>query len=114
MKDRVKQVKESILLSTKFIKFCEFSECEEYSKLIEKKFQVSSLSLDSITTDLIVDQCDISTGLIVGGIKANANEFPHMAAVGYPNLNREINFACGASLISERFLLTAAHCARIG
>lgn len=95
--------------------FCAVSECEEYAKLIEKTVQVSSLSLDSVTQDLTIDQCDISTGLVVGGIKANDNEFPHMAAIGYPNLNRgEIIFACGASLISERFLLTAAHCARNG
>lgn len=94
--------------------FSRISECEEYTKLIEKKVQVSSLSLDSITQDLSVDQCDISTGLVVGGVKANENEFPHMAAIGYANLNQEITFACGASLISERFLLTAAHCARNG
>uniref|UniRef100_A0A1Q3FGG2 Putative trypsin-like serine protease n=1 Tax=Culex tarsalis TaxID=7177 RepID=A0A1Q3FGG2_CULTA len=47
---------------------------------------------------------------IFGGIEAELNEFPHMAALGYPAKGEETPFRCGASLISDRFLLTAAHC----
>ena len=54
--------------------------------------------------------CDISTGLIVGGEKAVAGEFPHMALIGVRKQNDEISFICGGSLISEKFVLTAAHC----
>lgn len=72
------------------------------------------MSLGSIGQDLTIEQCDISTGLIIGGIQANRKEFPHMAAVGFPSLNGDIDFGCSASLISERFLLTAAHCSRKG
>ncbi|XP_067012123.2 venom protease isoform X2 [Anabrus simplex] len=47
--------------------------------------------------------------LIVGGEKALPREFPHMAAVGYGRENH-ITWLCGGSLVSEWYVLTAAHC----
>lgn len=86
------------------------SECLEYANLAHKKLQFSSLSLGSSTQDLSLSQCDLTSGLIVGGKRANEKEFPHMAAIGYRDNNKKIIFGCGGSLISERFVLTAAHC----
>lgn len=93
---------------------CDFllSECKEYAKLIRKKVVVASLSLDSSAQDVTVTQCDAVTGLVVGGVNAEPNEFPHMAAIGYPDFNGDISFKCGGSLISDRFVLTAAHCSK--
>lgn len=85
-------------------------ECNEYSSKIKKKVEVASLSFDSPSTVVDVTDCEAVTGLIVGGVRAEAGEFPHMAAIGYIDFNRELSFKCGGSLISESFVLTAAHC----
>lgn len=52
---------------------------------------------------------------ILNGVVAQFGEFPHMAALAYPQTQAKPSdpshlFLCGASLISSRFLLTAAHC----
>lgn len=47
----------------------------------------------------------VQQGRIVGGEAAKFGEFPFMVSL----LKRSQHF-CGASLVSERFLITAAHC----
>ncbi|XP_011251548.2 serine protease snake-like [Camponotus floridanus] len=50
--------------------------------------------------------------LIVGGIKADPREFPHMAAIGFTDpKSRAISWSCGGSLISAKIVLTVAQCA---
>ncbi|KAF2905062.1 hypothetical protein ILUMI_01116 [Ignelater luminosus] len=48
---------------------------------------------------------------IVGGVPAEQKEFPHIVALGFGS-KRDIKWLCAGSLISDNFVLTAAHCIR--
>jgi len=53
-----------------------------------------------------VSRCALNARkLIVGGIKADPKEFPHMAAVGFTDKkSRAILWHCGGSLISAKIV----------
>uniref|UniRef100_A0A1B0D3I6 trypsin n=1 Tax=Phlebotomus papatasi TaxID=29031 RepID=A0A1B0D3I6_PHLPP len=48
-------------------------------------------------------------GKIVGGYPANIEDFPYQGALMYRN-----RFLCGCSIISDQWILTAAHCTKGG
>ena len=53
---------------------------------------------------------DSVTIRVMNGIMSDLGEFPHFASLGYRKDDGGHSFDCGGALISENFVLSAAHC----
>uniref|UniRef100_A0A182QVG9 Peptidase S1 domain-containing protein n=1 Tax=Anopheles farauti TaxID=69004 RepID=A0A182QVG9_9DIPT len=84
--------------------------CNEFKSLTTDSVAISALTLNPTLVKIEVPKCDTVVKLIVGGNITKPGEFPHMAAIGWRTPNGGYSFECGGSLISDRFVLTAAHC----
>ncbi|XP_023949356.2 serine protease snake [Bicyclus anynana] len=87
---------------SKYVKRVSEKKCMEYVYEMVKR-QENGLSIrDSNLT-------------IINGKIAKVAEYPHMGALGWwtNDIPRRLSFYCGASLISDQYLLTAAHCTSI-
>ncbi|XP_068626038.1 trypsin-1-like [Battus philenor] len=90
-----------------------WDKCIEY----QEKFVYPCENVNTLAADVThvqkarVYRCNHNADvLIVGGVNATASEFPHMALLGFGDDIDTIQWLCGGSIISERFILTAGHC----
>lgn len=85
--------------------------CKDYLRAATPTVYLSSLKPNAEVVQKRGKPCSTDNKLIVGGEAAKLGEFPHMAALGYSSgPEQAIEFKCGGTLISDRFVLTASHC----
>ncbi|XP_072395725.1 phenoloxidase-activating factor 1-like [Diabrotica undecimpunctata] len=86
---------------------------------------VRKRALPSVNSSILTEQSSISDTKICGfqesdkfiskifgygGLEADLNEHPWMALIGYTTRFGRTKWSCGGSIISNRYVLTAAHC----
>ncbi|XP_044765999.1 serine protease snake-like [Coccinella septempunctata] len=86
------------------------AKCLNYTKPFNEVVQAIPLLTETEVVNVNVEKCNNNgVPLIVGGEPARPGEFPFMAALGF-YVDNAIDWRCGGTLISERFVVTAAHC----
>ncbi|XP_065083649.1 serine protease snake-like [Ochlerotatus camptorhynchus] len=89
--------------------------CEEFIRGTQQETKVIALTLNPTPIVFKSFVCSRSVDLILGGEDAKEAEFPHQALLGYRTQDSdEYEFDCGGTLVSEWYVLTAAHCMKRG
>ncbi|XP_067012932.2 venom protease [Anabrus simplex] len=80
--------------------------CQEYGKSV---FRLESTFIPGEKVNRSLCKGHDGVPFILGGTAVKPMEYPHAAIIGYDTKGGK-NWLCGGTLISERFVLTAAHC----
>ncbi|CAK1580832.1 unnamed protein product [Parnassius mnemosyne] len=88
------------------------AKCYEYIWEIKRREDESKRNADCLQYKLSQPGPN-KPHFVVGGRITEPGEFPHMGAVGWKATSGTWVFKCGSSLISSKFMLTAAHCSRV-
>ncbi|XP_046966656.1 serine protease snake-like [Vanessa cardui] len=97
---------------------CEYKEKDKKRNFSTPNRRVSEVKCleyvwESLQSELMTARDELCLQqIIVGGRPAFYGEFPHMGALGWRSAqnNSEWIYKCGATLISEKFMITSAHC----
>ncbi|XP_008218019.2 serine protease snake-like [Nasonia vitripennis] len=80
--------------------------CKEYSEMTREVVWIKKIELMPMRL-----RCKKPIQLfVVGGSVAEPKEYPHMVALGRTVDTSTTEYFCGGSLISDQWILTAAHC----
>ena len=82
------------------------SQDKTQGELFRLLMQLRPYSLTSLTAEC--GKTTFKSNRIVGGVETDVNEFPWQAWIMIETSNKQ--FGCGGTLISERWILTAAQC----
>lgn len=93
--DAVKQLKQKINLEAE----------KKLSEALEKTHQISTERMQRILEHRLKFEPKI-----VNGREANSNAYPWAVSIAYYDTSGQLQSYCGASLIAEKWLITAAHC----
>ncbi|XP_059050384.1 uncharacterized protein LOC131845351 [Achroia grisella] len=95
-------------------RYIEVSErmCDKYKSRSVTNLQAIPLLPSPDPVQFNVTQCAPPVPLVVGGKAVSIREFPHMVLLGWTKtVGGGYSWKCGGSLLSDKFVLTAGHCA---